>query len=219
MAPRRHRRQRRRRPRPATPLSPFLFLGAFAVGLFLIWVAAHERHEAKKEKAKQPKLTMEQARAANAAIPFADLKPRPARPFYFRGNTASREQATQCLATAALYEAGSDERGQRAVIQVVLNRVRRAGFPKTVCGVVYQGATRTTGCQFSFSCDGSRARRPEHAGWAAARHAAQRALSGYVFRPVGTATHYHTDWIVPYWIGSLDKIAKVKSHIFYRPRG
>ena len=219
MAPRRHRRQRRRRARPATPLSPFLFLGAFAVGLFLIWVAAHERHEAKKEKAKQPKLTMEQARAANAAIPFADLKPRPARPFYFRGNTASREQATQCLATAALYEAGSDERGQRAVLQGVLNRVRRAGSPKTVCGVVYQGATRTPGCQFSFSCDGSRARRPEHAGWAAARHAAQRALSGYVFRPVGTATHYHTDWIVPYWIGSLDKIAKVKSHIFYRPRG
>lgn len=220
MARRRHRKQRRRRARQATPLSPFLFLGAFAVGLFLVWVAAHERHEARKEQAKTPpRLTMEQARAANAAIPFADDKPRAARPFHFRGNSASREQATQCLATAALYEAGSDERGQRAVMQVVLNRVRLAGYPKTICGVVYQGATRTTGCQFSFSCDGSRARRPEHAGWTEARHAAQRALSGYVFRPVGTATHYHTDWIVPYWIGSLDKIAKVKSHIFYRPRG
>lgn len=161
---------------------------------------------------------MEQARAENAAIPMAGGPLVPAKPFHFHGTPAAREQATQCLATAALYEAGDDERGQKAVMQVVLNRVRLAGFPKTVCGVVYQGAERPTGCQFSFTCDGSETRRPEHAGWAAARQAAQRALSGFVFRPVGTATHYHADWIVPYWIGSLDKIAKVETHIFYRPR-
>ncbi len=160
---------------------------------------------------------MEQARSANAAVPFVSGKLVPAKPFHFHGTPAAREQAIQCLATAALYEVGDDERGQQAVIQVVLNRVRIAGYPKTVCGVVYQGAARPTGCQFSFTCDGSQARRPEHAGWTTARSAAQRGLSGYVFRSVGTATHYHADWVVPYWIGSLDKIAKVESHIFYRP--
>lgn len=164
------------------------------------------------------KWTMEEARALNAAIPFIAGKAMAAKPFVFHGTPAAREQATQCLATAALYEAGNDRRAQQAVMQVVLNRVRRPAFPKTICGVVYQGAGRTTGCQFSFTCDGSVQRRPERAGWAAARKNAQRALAGHVFGPVGTATHYHADWVVPYWIGSLDKIAKVHTHIFYRER-
>jgi spore germination cell wall hydrolase CwlJ-like protein len=161
---------------------------------------------------------MEQARAANAAIPFASDRLVAAQPFIFGGGPAAREQAAQCLATAALYEAGDDLRGQRAVMQVVLNRVRRPAFPKTICGVVYQGAAQTTGCQFSFTCDGSMQRRPQRSGWTAARKAARRALAGYVFRPVGTATYYHTDWILPGWIGALDKIAKIHTHIFYRER-
>lgn len=103
-------------------------------------------------------------------------------------------------------------------MQVVLNRVRARGFPKTVCGVVYQGAGLPTGCQFSFTCDGSLSRRPERSGWADARNRAALALSGTVFRPVGVATHYNADWIAPYWIGSLDKLAQVGSHIFYRMR-
>jgi spore germination cell wall hydrolase CwlJ-like protein len=162
------------------------------------------------------RLTMAEARAINAAIPFVSGKLAPAKPFVFHGTPASREQATRCLATAALYEAGEDRRGQKAVIQVVLNRVRHPAFPKTVCGVVYQGSTLRTGCQFSFTCDGSMQRRPQQAGWAEARGAAKRALGGYVFTPIGTATHYHADWIVPYWSSSLDKIAKVHTHIFYR---
>ena len=160
---------------------------------------------------------MEQARAANAAIPFVSGPVAPAQRFVFHGTPASRLQATECLATVAIYEAGDDARAQKAVMQVVLNRVRTPGFPKTVCGVVYQGAGMKTGCQFSFACDGSVQRRPERAGWIAARRAAGRALAGSVDAEVGTATHYHTDWIVPYWIGSLDKIAKVDTHIFYRP--
>lgn len=163
-------------------------------------------------------LSMAQARAFNAKVPFVGGPVAPARPLRFRGTPAARLQAGECLATAALYEAGDDERGQRAVMQVVLNRVRAPGFPKTVCGVVYQGATLPTGCQFSFTCDGSLERRPERSGWAAARRLAAHALTGAVFRPVGTATHYHADWMVPYWIASLDKIAQVHSHIFYRAR-
>jgi spore germination cell wall hydrolase CwlJ-like protein len=161
---------------------------------------------------------MAQARVSNALVPIVTEKRKRAAPFRFRGGPASRLQATECLATAALYEAGSDRDAQRAVIQVVLNRVGARGFPKTVCGVVYQGSNRKTGCQFSFTCDGSQIRRREHDGWEQARRAARRAMNGYVYKPVGRATHYHTDWLVPYWRGSLVKVATVESHIFYQRR-
>ncbi|MBB5715180.1 cell wall hydrolase [Sphingomonas aerophila] len=160
-------------------------------------------------------LTMAQARVSNAAVPVQRDRRGRAAPFRFHGGAASREQAAECLATAALYEAGDDRRGQRAVIQVILNRVRAPGFPKTVCGVVYQGHARATGCQFSFTCDGSIQRRTVHSGWAAARRAGRRALDGYVFAEVGKATHYHTDWMVPYWRDTLTKVARVDSHLFY----
>ncbi|MGA1800439.1 cell wall hydrolase [Sphingomonas sp. 4RDLI-65] len=164
------------------------------------------------------RLSMAEARASNALVPIETERRRPAERFRFRGGSAARLQATECLATVALYEAGTDRDGQRAVIQVVLNRVGARGFPKTVCGVVYQGSARKTGCQFSFSCDGSQARRPETNGWEQARQAARRALNGYVYAPVGRATHYHTDWLVPYWRSSLVKVARVDSHIFYQRR-
>lgn len=161
-------------------------------------------------------LTMDEAREYNASVPFVAGSLQLAKPFVFHGSPAAKLQATECLATAALYEAGTDERGQRAVIQVVLNRVRHPGFPRTVCGVVYQGSSRRTGCQFTFTCDGSFQRRRARAGWVQARKAAKRALGGYVFADVGTATHYHADWVVPYWRGALAKIAQVDTHIFYR---
>lgn len=160
-------------------------------------------------------MTMAQARAANAAVPVEDRFRRRAAPYRFPGAATERARATECLATAALYEAGDDDRGQKAVIQVILNRVRAPGFPTTICGVVYQGYSRATGCQFSFTCDGSFGRRPVHLGWAAARRTARRALAGRVFAEVGRATHYHADWMVPYWRDSLTKIAQVGSHLFY----
>ncbi|NYD88378.1 cell wall hydrolase [Sphingomonas melonis] len=160
-------------------------------------------------------LTMAEARASNAAVPIDVRRRLRALPYRFQGGPAAREQAAECLATAALYEAGDDLRGQRAVIQVILNRVRAPGFPKTICGIVYQGSGRTTGCQFSFTCDGSFRRRPVHLGWGAARRAARRALAGYVFADVGRATHYHTDWMVPYWRDTLVKVGRVRSHLFY----
>ena len=33
---------------------------------------------------------------------------------------------------------------------------------------------------------------------------------------VGSATHYHTDYVSPYWGPTLVEVAKVGSHIFYR---
>lgn len=186
--------------------------GALLIVVVLVFTGAPERHRPKAA------LSMAEARAANAAVPFDPAPLIPAHAYVFHGGPAAREQATECLATVARYEAGDDGRGQRAVMQVVLNRTRSAGFPGTVCGVVYQGAGLPTGCQFSFACDGSVTRRPERTGWAAVRRRAAHALSGAVFAPVGTATHYHADWTVPYWSGSLDKIAGIGPHLFYRRR-
>jgi hypothetical protein len=105
------------------------------------------------------------------------------------------------------------------VAQVVLNRVRHPAYPKSVCGVVFQGSERATGCQFTFTCDGAIHRAPASGLWARARRVAEEALSGYVYAPVGWATHYHTNWVVPYWSSSLVKLANVGTHIFYRWEG
>ncbi|MBH1999106.1 MAG: cell wall hydrolase [Sphingomonadaceae bacterium] len=164
-------------------------------------------------------LDRDQARAFNAAIPFSSL-PNPApRPFLFSGNEVDLARATDCLAAAEYYEAGDDAVGQQSVAQVVLNRVRHPAFPKTVCGVVFQGQERATGCQFTFTCDGALTRTPSPAAWERAREIARAALAGKVFKSVGQATHYHTDWVVPYWSGSLDKIVAVRTHLFFRWRG
>jgi len=102
---------------------------------------------------------------------------------------------------------------------VILNRVRHPAFPASVCGVVYQGSTRPTGCQFTFTCDGSLYRGPDVAGWRRAYAIAEQALGGYVYAPVGYATHYHANYVVPVWAQSLSKSAVIGAHIFYRWAG
>jgi len=162
----------------------------------------------------------DQALQINREIPLANGPNPAAAPFMFKGDKTARAQALQCLATAVYYEAGSqDDDGERAVAQVVLNRVRHPAFPGTVCGVVYQGSTRPTGCQFTFTCDGSLYRGPDLAGWRRAYGIAQAALSGFVYAPVGYATHYHANYVVPYWASTLAKNAVVGAHIFYRWAG
>ncbi len=156
------------------------------------------------------------ARARNAAAPFWTGALSAAAPFRPPASDTDRARATECLALAALAEAGADDAGQRAVIQVILNRVRHPAFARTVCGVVFEGSQRATGCQFSFTCDGSLARRYGEAAWAAARRRAQAALGGAVFAPVGGATHYHTDWVHPWWSPKLVKLAQVDTHLFFR---
>src|SRR3546814_14176438 len=79
----------------------------------------------------------------------------------------------------------SSDLGQQAVAQVVLNRVRNPAFPNSVCGTVYEGSSRSTGCQFTFTCDGSLTARREPAAWERARQVAQMALAGFVYAPVG----------------------------------
>ena len=140
-----------------------------------------------------------------------------AAPFVASQDPAEFAQSLECLTQAVYYEArNQSDDGQRAVAQVVLNRVRHPAYPSTVCGVVFEGARRITGCQFSFTCDGSMYRAIEPGAWDRAERIAREALAGNVYRPVGLALNYHTTSIHPYWAPSLVRQTVVGAHVFYR---
>lgn len=157
------------------------------------------------------------AQEINAARPFSAVAHSLPQPFRSALSGIERERAASCLAIAAIYEAGGSADDQWPVMQVILNRVRHPAFPKSICGVVFQGSERQTGCQFSFTCDGSMIRwRPSAQTYSAAKLRANAMLDGSIDRRVGLATHYHTDWVVPYWSASLVKITAVRTHLFFR---
>jgi spore germination cell wall hydrolase CwlJ-like protein len=163
-------------------------------------------------------LTPRQAQIVNSGFAFSSEPNPAAKPFSLRGaNAQDRERALGCLTQAVYYEARFEPiEGEQAVAQVVLNRLHHPAFPKTVCGVVYEGSTKSTGCQFSFTCDGSLARPPAEAAWDRAHAVAERALNGFVMTKIGGATHYHTQWVVAYWTPTLSKVSQIGAHIFYR---
>ena len=157
----------------------------------------------------------------NAATPNASQFLRVAQPFVFKPATAEdRRRALRCLTQGIYYEAALEPtEGQEAVAQVILNRVRDPNYANSICGVVFEGAERTTGCQFSFTCDGALAQPPVAWAWNRARQVAERALAGHVSARVGTATHYHADYVRPWWAPTLNKLTQIGAHIFYRWKG
>lgn len=158
----------------------------------------------------------DQAKIINASLPFANAPLNAAQSFAFAGSDIDQRRALLCLTQTVYYEAGSEPlEGRRAVAQVVLNRLRHPAFPKSICGVVYQGAGTGT-CQFTFVCDGALYRRPAEGAWREAEQIARAALSGYVERSIGEATHYHADYVAPRWAPLLAKVAAIGQHIFYR---
>ena len=168
-------------------------------------------------------LTAGEAFAANRSLPFSASPVEAASPFRqpleWR-QTATYHSAVECLTAAVYYEAaGEGEVGQRAVAQVVLNRVRHPAFPSSICGVIFQGSELRTGCQFTFTCDGSLLRKASARGWASAQRIAIQALQGTVEPTIGMATHYHANYVFPYWAPRLDKVAAIDTHIFYRWSG
>jgi spore germination cell wall hydrolase CwlJ-like protein len=160
------------------------------------------------------------AEEINALRPVSKLPIHPMKPFHLSTSGGDGAQALHCLTQAVYYESAREPSlGQEAVAQVVLNRVRHPAYPKSICGVVFQGSARATGCQFSFTCDGSLAWAPEPRLWAKAQAVAKRALAGYVSKAVGSATHYHADYVAPYWAPTLVKMKQIGLHIFYRWTG
>ena len=160
------------------------------------------------------------AQQINAATPVSGLL-RPARPFIFSpASAADRSRALRCLTQGIYYEAALEPtEGQEAVAQVILNRVRDLNYPNTICGVVFEGADRTTGCQFSFTCMGALSQAPVGWAWKRSQTVAERMLAGHVATKVGTATHYHADYVHPWWATTLNKLTQIGAHIFYRWKG
>jgi spore germination cell wall hydrolase CwlJ-like protein len=169
------------------------------------------------DSARQVQATGAKAQLINSSMPFSRAPVQAARAFAIpAGESLDQRRALLCLTQAVYYEAGFEPvTGRRAVAQVVLNRMRHPAFPKSVCGVVYQ-RNSTPVCQFSFVCDGALDRRPEAGAWKIAEDIARAALGGYVEPSVGSATHYHADYVAPRWAPMLTKISKLGAHIFYR---
>lgn len=140
--------------------------------------------------------------------------------FFVAGSMSSQARAQECLSQAVYYEAGTEgEAAQRAVAQVILNRVAHPKWPGSVCGVAYEKSARGSVCEFGFACDGSLARKPAGSGWTRAQDVARDALAGKVYAPIGLATHYHTRWDTPHWAANLSPIGTVGAHRFYRALG
>jgi hypothetical protein len=133
------------------------------------------------------------------------------------GPEALDPRELRCMAQAIYYEARSESyRGQVAVGEVVMNRVRSRHYPDSICSVVYQGSHRATGCQFTFTCDGSLNRRARGRAWERAQNIAAQVMLGYTRAVTGRATHYHTTAVDPVWNSLLVKTMQVGEHIFYR---
>ncbi|WP_315918949.1 cell wall hydrolase [Mesorhizobium sp. SP-1A] len=132
---------------------------------------------------------------------------------------SKKEQA--CLAEAIYFEARSESlRGQAAVAQVVLNRVRNPAYPGSICDVVYQNRHWLNACQFSFACDGRRHRVTEPKYYKTAQDIAMAVTAGKIFLPeVGSSTHYYAAYVRPGWARYMKKMTRIGLHIFYRTYG
>lgn len=132
---------------------------------------------------------------------------------------SAREQ--QCLASGIYFEArGESVRGQAAVAQVILNRVRNPAYPGTICGVVYQNKDWRNRCQFSFACDNIRDRVRSEEHWKVARDVAMATTAGKIWlKEVGSATHYHAIYVRPRWARTMEKVGRIGLHVFYRTYG
>ena len=152
--------------------------------------------------------------------PQAEAQAKISRGLIFQGESEMEYQARQrrCLATAIYFEArGEQIRGQLAVAQVVMNRVRTPAYPDTICGVVFQGQWQRNGCQFSFACDGQADVPRNKELWALANTLAKRVTQGKGWLgEIGYATHYHATYVKPRWRHEMNHIKRIGQHIFYR---
>ncbi len=127
----------------------------------------------------------------------------------------------RCLASGVYFEArGEPVKGQAAVAQVILNRVRNPAYPNTICGVVYQNKRWRNRCQFSFACDGIRDRVRSRHHWSIAKDVSMAVTAGKIWLDeVGSSTHYHATYVRPKWARRMKRVGRIGLHIFYRTHG
>lgn len=134
---------------------------------------------------------------------------------------AFSEDEQKCLATAVYFEArGESIKGQAAVTQVILNRVRNPAYPNFICDVVYQNATWSNRCQFSFACDGIPDRIADRRAYRLARDISMAVTGGKIFlSEVASSTHYYASYVNQRWAQTMEKMTKIGSHLFFRTYG
>jgi spore germination cell wall hydrolase CwlJ-like protein len=118
-----------------------------------------------------------------------------------------------CIARAIYWEArGLSDDGQRAVAEVVWNRVRHPAFPKTPCAVVYQRTGNV--CQFSWVCTRSKnIRPPNNSAW----QAAYRIAGEQPGNLTKGAIYFHAKRHRVRWRHLLE-VAEIDSQVFYTHR-
>jgi spore germination cell wall hydrolase CwlJ-like protein len=168
--------------------------------------------------------TPNKPRAQSAAVSRFALPPSFGQQFsgsqFSASGSSDFDRALDCMTMAIAYEAGFEPvSGMESVGQVILNRTHSARYPKSVCGVVFQGAERRTGCQFTFTCDGALRRVLSDETLNRARLAASAVLGGATADHVAGATNYHADYVLPYWAATGTRTTKIGAHIFYRMPG
>jgi spore germination cell wall hydrolase CwlJ-like protein len=165
-------------------------------------------------------MTGGQTIAPKGEVTGADKRPMTPAQLLHLDDEKSRAKAEKCLTEAIYFEArGEVVRGQMAVAQVVLNRAFSGKYPNTVCGVVYQNASRHLACQFTFACDGIPDVVREPDAWERAKKIAAETIDGQLWLPeVGKATHYHAYWVHPSWVHEMTKMYRLGVHTFYRPK-
>ena len=134
------------------------------------------------------------------------------------GGTVQRpSMELHCLAEALYFEArGEPIQGQRAVAEVIINRVKSNNYPDTICGVTRQGGYSSNWCQFSYYCDGITEKIHEHHVYDRILKLSQTVLHGMLDNSTSGATHYHNLNVNPKWAGNLTVTARIGRHIFYR---
>lgn len=123
----------------------------------------------------------------------------------------------QCLSEALYFEArGETLKGQFAVAEVILNRVKSTRFPNNLCGVIHQGTGRKYQCQFTYTCDGNPERISEPGAYNQVGKVARAVIDGRAPQLTNGATHYHTTAVRPNWSKVYTRTASIGVHLFYR---
>ena len=138
--------------------------------------------------------------------------------------SAEEYPQAHCLALNIYFEArGSSFADKVAVSDVVINRANDQRYPETICSVVYQAKTDSSGfpirhqCQFSWYCDGRSDTPREKEAWYEAQVIAYQMLYNDRFEGITEgATHYHSTGVDPYWADSFQYVGQIGDHKFYR---
>ncbi len=196
-----------------------LNLGSFVAGMGL--AANEDRYAAKTEKLAMA--TVQRMQETDLTVSARAPVTPAVRPVEFSKNwidaqpDADGGNEWECLTEALYFEArGETVKGQFAVAEVILNRVKSERFPGSTCGVINQGTGKKYQCQFTYTCDGQKETINEPRAYERVSKVARLALDGVAPKITKGATHYHTKAVKPRWSRVYTKTASIGTHIFYR---